>query len=182
MRIYNRFFKKGIPLFIIIAAVVLLLTIGTILLGNGSIPVFNAESDIPIYSVDTVGKKAAITFDCAWGANDIPEILQVLKEADAKATFFFVGEWADKYPDMVRMVALDGHDIANHSYSHLRMGAIDRDRIRSELVKCGGRLEELTGKKPDLFRAPYGDYSNNVLNMARELGYYTIQWDVDTLT
>jgi peptidoglycan/xylan/chitin deacetylase (PgdA/CDA1 family) len=176
------FFKKRMSLFIVIAIVVLISAIGFIFLGSGSIPAFSAEKGIPIYSVDMVDKKAAITFDCAWGANDIPDILQTLKKAEVKATFFFVGEWADKYPDMVRMIALDGHDIANHSYAHLRMGAIDSDRIRSELAKCGGRLEELTGRKPDLFRPPFGDYSNNVLNIARELGYYTIQWNVDTLT
>ena len=104
-----------------------------------------------------------------------------LKNADIKATFFIVGQWAEKYPDTVRMIAAGGHDIANHSYSHLRMGIMDRGRIRNEIVKCGDMLEKLTGGRTELFRAPYGDYGSNAVSVARGLGYYTIQWNVDSL-
>ena len=79
------------------------------------------------------------------------------------------------------MIAAEGHDIANHSYSHLRMGALDNARITSEIQLCGDKLREVSGKKIDLFRPPYGDYSNNVVATARKLGYYTIQWNVDSL-
>jgi peptidoglycan-N-acetylglucosamine deacetylase len=137
--------------------------------------------ETPIYSVNCSEKKAAITFDCAWGADDIPEILQALKKENVKATFFIVGQWAEKYPDSVRMIFLDGHDIANHSYSHLRMGALDRSMINNEIQLCSNELEGLIDGKIDLFRPPYGDYSNNVVEAARELGYYTIQWNVDSL-
>lgn len=121
------------------------------------------------------------SIDSAWGADDIPQILEVLKGRDVKATFFIVGQWADKFPDKVKMIAAEGHDIANHSYSHLRMGALDHARITSEIQLCGDKLGEVSGKKIDLFRPPYGDYSNNVVAAARKLGYYTIQWNVDSL-
>lgn len=143
--------------------------------------VFSAQRQIPIYSVETDEKLAAITFDCAWGAEDIPDILDTLKRADVKATFFVVGQWAEKNPEAVRMIAQDGHDVANHSYSHFRMGGLDSERIVSEITKCGDVIEQLTGTKCDLFRAPYGDYSNRLLSEAGKLGYYTIQWDVDSL-
>lgn len=119
--------------------------------------------------------------DCAWGADDIPSILETLDRYHVRATFFIVGQWAEKYPESARMIADRGHDIANHSYSHLRMGAIDIQKLRQEIVQCGKKLEEIAGKKVDLFRPPYGDYNNNVIRVARELGYYTIQWDVDSL-
>lgn len=89
--------------------------------------------------------------------------------------------WAEKYPEAVKAIAAGGHDIANHGYSHLRMGQLSRDRAINEILKCGRVLERLSGKKAELFRPPYGDYTNNAVSTARELGYYSIQWDVDSL-
>ena len=93
-----------------------------------------ASKDLPIYYVDSAEKTAAITFDCAWGDGDIPQILEVLKKEDVKATFFIVGQWAEKYPTTVKMIAEQGHDVANHGYSHLRMGALDTAKI-SRIIK-----------------------------------------------
>lgn len=143
--------------------------------------VFEQKRDIPIYCVECNQKKASITFDCAWEAADIPDIINTLKENKVKATFFLVGHWAEKYPEEVKLISDNGHDVANHSYAHLRMGSIDSNRIRTEIAKCDEVLKKITGKKPDLFRAPYGDYNNNVVRIARELNEYTIQWDVDSL-
>lgn len=92
-----------------------------------------------------------------------------------------MGQWAEKNPEAVKMIRQNGHDIGNHSYSHLRMGALGKDRIRQEIELCNKKLVQLTGSKIELFRAPYGDYSNNTVRIARELGCFTIQWDVDSL-
>lgn len=143
--------------------------------------VFQEKREIPIYSVDCPEKKIAITFDCAWGSDDIPDILDTLERHQVKATFFMVGTWAEKFPEAVRLMAKADHDIANHSYSHAKMGSIDKSRIKDEISKCGMVLEEISGKKVNLFRPPYGEYNNNVIRCARELNYYTIQWDVDSL-
>ncbi len=149
--------------------------------GAGVLNVFAEQKEIPIYSVETPEKTVSITFDCAWEADDIPDILRALKEAGVRASFFVVGQWAEKNPDMVKMMAEDGHDVANHSYSHFRMGSLDRAGISSEIKQCGDKLTKLTGTTCELFRAPYGDYNNVVLAEAKKLGYYTIQWDVDSL-
>jgi peptidoglycan/xylan/chitin deacetylase (PgdA/CDA1 family) len=141
--------------------------------------VFSAGRDLPIYSVDYPEKKVAITFDCAWGADDIPYILDTLEKENIKATFFIVGQWAVKYPEAVKMISVKGHDIGNHSFSHLRMGGIGESKIREEISLGNRRLEEISGNKVDLFRAPYGDYNNRVVEIARQLGNYTIQWDVE---
>ena len=117
--------------------------------------------------------------NCPWGADDISIILSTLRDENIKATFFLVGHWAQKFPDSVKAMAADGHDVANHSNSHLRLGALDKDRIKTEITACTETLETLTGAKTDLFRAPYGDYTNNVIQIAKDMGYYTIQWDVD---
>lgn len=172
-----RSFLRYLPILLLV--ILLICIIGTT--GLNALGVFNTEKEIPIYSVETVDKVAAITFDCAWGADDIPQILDTLKKKQVKASFFIVGQWAEKYPNEVEMIAEEGHDIGNHSYSHLRMGVIDRGRIVTEIQQCGNSLGKLAGTKTELFRAPYGDYNNDVVATARELGYYTIQWNVDSL-
>ncbi|AEV69149.1 polysaccharide deacetylase family protein [Acetivibrio clariflavus] len=166
---------------VLIGVLALVLCIGIFASRETVAEVFEQKRDLPIYSVECDQKKVSITFDCAWGADDIPDIVNTLKEHNIRATFFFVGHWAEKNPDMVKLIADNGHDIANHSYSHLRMGAIDNNRIRTEILKCDEVLKRITGKKPELFRAPYGDYNNDVVRIARELNEYTIQWNVDSL-
>ncbi len=180
MKIYVLNFRRILLYMLVIAVAVFIVSVIS-LKGMDALGVFSSERDLPIYSVERSTKVASITFDNAWGDDDIPDILNSLKEANVKATFFIVGQWAEKYPDKVRMIALAGHDIANHSYSHLRMGTLDQARIKSEIQQANSVLEKLAGSKIELFRAPYGDYSNSVVAAARELGCYTIQWNVDSL-
>ena len=136
---------------------------------------------IPIYRAGTNEKKAAITFDCAWGAEDIPQIMAILKERKIKATFFVVGEWAERNKEMVRLIDEQGHDIANHSQNHFKMSALNRERIRKEIIECNNTIKNITGKETYLFRAPYGDYNNTIIEEAKSLSCMTIQWDVDSL-
>jgi len=146
-----------------------------------TVDVFNSAKHLPIYSVETEQNKVAITFDCAWGADDIPTILDILKKENIKASFFIVGQWAEKFPDAVKLIAKDGHDVANHGYSHLRMSTIGKEKCKSEIVLCNQKLEEISGVKVKLFRPPYGDYNNTVVDTCNELGCFPIQWNVDSL-
>lgn len=172
--------RRFLKYFLIMVATVLIITLFS-LTGMDVLGVFSDQREIPIYSVDMPDKVASITFDCAWGADDIPDILTSLKNADVRATFFIVGQWAEKYPEKVKMIAEDGHDVANHSYSHLRMGSLGSAKAAGELKDCGNLLERLSGTKCDLFRAPFGEYSDTLIKEARRQGYYTVQWDVDSL-
>jgi peptidoglycan/xylan/chitin deacetylase (PgdA/CDA1 family) len=92
-----------------------------------------------------------------------------------------VGLWAEKYPEIVRMIAAEGHDVANHGYSHLRMDSLDSNKISSEITQCSSKLSEITGTKVELFRPPYGAYNNNVIKISNNLKHYPIQWNVDSL-
>lgn len=136
---------------------------------------------LPIYCVDTEEKKVAISFDAAWGADDTDELLRILRENDVKTTFFMCGYWVDDYPEEVMKIASEGHDIGNHSATHPHMASISREEIAKELMKTHEKVYELTGVEMDLFRPPFGEYTNNVIEVAEECGYYTIQWDVDSL-
>ncbi len=139
------------------------------------------ERLLPIYSVDRDDKKIAISFDAAWGADDTDELLRILKENDVKTTFFMCGYWIDKYPDEVLKIALNGHDLGNHSDTHPHMSKLSKDSIKNEINTAHQKVKDLTGIEMELFRPPFGEYNNNVIQAADECGYYTIQWDVDSL-
>ncbi len=166
------------------ALVLLVICMGVFSLLPSSVKVieaFSGNNGLPIYSVETPLKNVSITFDCAWGADDIPEILDILERENVKATFFIVGLWAEKNPGTVKIISEAGHDVANHGYAHLRMGVLDKESNIEEISKCHNVLYSITNRKPDLFRPPYGDYTSGVIAAAEGLGYYSIQWDVDSL-
>lgn len=144
--------------------------------------ILTAESnrELPIYCVQTPEKKVAVSFDAAWGADDTDELLRILEENNVKATFFLCGYWVDKYPDEVEKIAKAGHDLGNHSATHPHMSQLTAEQITKELQDCHAAVKELTGIEMDLFRPPFGEYNNTVIQTARENGYYSIQWDVDT--
>ncbi len=137
---------------------------------------------IPVYRVDTGGKKRiAISFDAAWGAEKTKQIVDLLDERGISSTFFLVGFWVDKYPDEVRYIAEHGHEIGNHTENHPHLNELSADQVQRELASVSDKIAGLTGKAPTLFRPPYGEYNNTVVNTARGLGYQVIQWDVDSL-
>lgn len=136
---------------------------------------------VPIYGVDTVEKKVAITFDSAWGADKTLGILELLKKYDAKATFFLVGFWVDKYPEMVKAIHEQGIEIGTHSNTHPDFVNLSLEQMKLELTTSIEKIENVTNTKVELFRAPYGSYNNTMLNLTDSLNLKTIQWTIDTL-
>ena len=137
--------------------------------------------ELPIYNVKTEEKKVALTFDCAWSADDIPQILEVLEKNNIKATFFLVGSWVDKYPEAVKQIAQKGHDVANHSDTHAHVNNISYEENIKEIQDCSKKIEKLTGKKTTLYRGPYGEYNDTVIKAAKAQNHEVIQWNIDTL-
>lgn len=136
---------------------------------------------VPIYSVETDEKRVAISFDTAWGADKTLKIIETLKEYDVDATFFMVGFWVDDYPEMVRAIDNAGIEIGTHSNTHPDFTTISREQMKLELNTSIDKITSITGKPVELFRAPYGAYNNDMLNLTEEMGLKTIQWSVDTL-
>ena len=126
-------------------------------------------------------KKVAISFDCAWGTEYTDKILSALKNSDVRATWFMVEFWTAKYPEFVKKIDAAGHSIGTHSSTHSYMSKQNAEEIKKELTVSSQAIESITGKKVELFRPPYGDYDDELIKTAGELGYYTIQWDVDSL-
>ena len=122
-----------------------------------------------------------MSFDAAWGNEDTGKLIEIMNKYNVKTTFFVVGGWVDKFPESVKQLADAGHEIMNHSDTHPHMTQLSVEKIKEEVENCDKKIEKITGKKPNLFRAPYGDYDNKVIKTLKELGHYTIQWDVEAL-
>ena len=140
-----------------------------------------AKKVLPVYSVEREEPVISVTFDASWGGDKTMKILDLLDEYNAKATFFLVGIWVDKYPELVKAIAERGHEIGNHSDSHAHFTQISDSQIRQELDSCSDKIEALTGVRPTLFRPPYGDYNSKVVTIVRDEGYECVQWSVDSL-
>ena len=136
---------------------------------------------LPIYSVETDAKVVSITFDAAWGDEDLDDILNILDAHNCKATFFVTGDWATRYPEAIKKIYNHGHDIGNHGANHKHMPTLSREEMLREIEGCHEIIKTLTGDDMMLFRAPYGDYNASVVLAAKAKNYYTIQWDVDSL-
>ncbi len=136
---------------------------------------------LPVYCTDRDDNSIALTFDAAWGDEDTPTLIDILARYNIRATFFVVGEWVDRCTESVKALHEAGHDIMNHSDTHPHMPTLSRGDMIGELNRCNDKIEAVTGVRPTLHRAPYGDYSNESLEAAESIGMMTVQWDVDSL-
>lgn len=149
--------------------------------GTSAVMTAVTTRELPVYSVDTQEKKISISFDAAWGTSKTQGILDILDRYDVKTTFFLVGFWAEKNPELVRELVARGHEIGNHSATHPHMSQLTAAQIREELRKCGDLVASITGTAPSLFRPPYGEYDDEVIVTGRAEGYECVQWSLDSL-
>lgn len=152
------------------------------LFGNeGIVGVAARKRELPIYCVQRDDKVASLSFDAAWGNEDTQQLIDILAAYDVKATFFVVGDWATKYPESVKALADAGHEVMNHSDKHKHMPQLSAEQIVADITACNEKVAAVTGVSPTLFRPPYGEYDDKVVLTLREMGMYTVQWDVDSL-
>lgn len=165
---------------LIVSVLTIMCVAGSGMVGN-IIETANQNRLLPIYSVETPEKKVALTFDCAWGADDIPDIIDILESNGVEATFFTVGDWVKKYPDAVKALHDAGMEIGNHSDTHAHVNKMSYGENLEDMARCNDKISMLTGDDVDFYRGPYGEYNNTVISVAEELGMKVIQWDIDTL-
>lgn len=173
--------KKRKRLFILMALLILMAMVFTVSGPGKAIIASASKRDLPIYCVQKDSKVVSLSFDAAWGNEDTEQLIDILGKYSIKATFFVVGEWVDKYPESVKSLSDAGHEIMNHSNTHAHFPKLSNDQIIADINACNDKIEAITGVRPTLFRPPYGDYSDKVVATLREIGMYTIQWDVDSL-
>ena len=174
------FTKKQAVLWVLVA-VWLVILLAVIFLTTVVRPVSASKRRLPVYSVEHTEKKIALTFDCAWGDETTDAVLEILKKHNVPATFFFVGTFAEQYPDSVRKIANAGHAVGNHSMAHKDPTVMEYEEIVADMSACSALLETLTGKPVKLYRAPSGSYDNKTIEAAEALGMTAVQWSADSI-
>ena len=139
------------------------------------------QRKLPIYSVEKQEKQIAISFDCAWGVEYTDKILDELDRHNVKCTWFAVEFWVKKYPEYAKKIVERGHELGTHSKTHPYMSKLSKTEMLEELKSSCSAIQKTTGVTPSLFRPPYGDYNDLLIETCAELNLYPIQWDVDSL-
>jgi polysaccharide deacetylase family sporulation protein PdaB len=178
-----RYFIITKKMLVAAAAFTVALLSGLIIIASSadSKAVNTSERKLPIYCTEQDEKICSLSFDAAWGNEDTQQLIDILDKYNIKATFFLVGEWVDKYPESVKALSDAGHEIGNHSDTHPHMPTLSREDMAKEINACNDKIEAITGKRPTLFRAPFGDYDDTLIEVLDSQGMYCIQWDCDSL-
>lgn len=141
-----------------------------------------APTKLSYSSCNVEGQVVAMTFDDGPHAQNTPRLLDILKQRGIKATFFVVGQNAVEYPDILKRIAADGHELANHSYSHPVLASLGESALKDQLEKTHQAVLHATGINMKVMRPPYGALSEPQRRWTNAtFGYRTILWDVDPL-
>ena len=167
----------------ILALCLAVVLVGAVFFGEDTVPAsaLVQSRKLPIYCVQTEKPKVSLSFDAAWGNEDTADLLSILEKYNVKTTFFMTGGWVESYPEDVKAISAAGHDLGNHSENHKQMSQLSTEDCKKEIQEVHEKVKELTGKDMMLFRPPYGDYNDTLIEAANNLGYHVIQWDVDIL-
>ncbi len=152
---------------------------------SGEVPTGNADAAYlaqynAYYVGDTAQKTIYLTFDAGYENGNTAPILDALKKHNAPAAFFLVGNYLKTAPELVRRMVEEGHTVANHTASHPDMSRLgDRAVFSEELQSLERQYKDLTGQDMvKFYRPPQGKYSEQNLQMAKEMGYYTFFWSL----
>ena len=129
-----------------------------------------------IWEIKTDKKIIAITFDDGPHPVYTPLILDILAKYDAKATFFVTGKKADEYPDVLKRIVKEGHEVANHTYNHVRGNKMNSKKLITELETTAESIKRITKIKPALFRPVGGFYNDLIINTAVNNNYLVVMW------
>lgn len=139
------------------------------------------EEEVEVESEPKPLRKVALTFDDGPDAHYTSRILDILKTEDVLATFFVLGEYVERYPELVKRIFGEGHLIANHSRTHGDLALLTNDEIIAlELDPTSQLIENLTGYYPMMMRPPYGSLRPDSVNFLKETGWRIVRWSLDT--
>jgi peptidoglycan-N-acetylglucosamine deacetylase len=132
-----------------------------------------------IKQINSSQKIVALTFDD--GPSPVTlEVLEILKEKQVPATFFVIGKWVDRHPDVLQKNQFQGHEIGNHSNTHKNLKDLSETEITQEIMTTQNKVYRLTGRKPKYLRMPYGTYNDEFFKLNHQtLNLYLIGWSSD---
>ena len=138
-------------------------------------------NNLPIYKVETETKKVSLSINCGENVENIDNILNTLSKTNAKATFFISGKIASSNAEIIKKIVQSGNEVGNLSYNYTNLKKKKTEEIKDEITKASNEIEKITGQNVKIFRAPYGECSNEIIKIASEQGLSTVQWNVDSL-
>lgn len=141
-------------------------------------PCVNPYRQVYGKSLGRLDSGVALTFDDG-PSEDTPALLDLLKAEGVKATFFVIGRQIEKYPEVVRRIAAEGHQLGNHTYSHPNLMLCTPERTRRELERVQQQIQDLTGQKPTFWRPPFGFRSPWTQPVASKLGLRCALWTIN---
>lgn len=166
----------------LIGVILLVIIVGSVAVGMSSKAIETANKRlIPIYSVDNMEDKVALTFDAAWGSDKTRKIMDLLEANGYKGTFFLTGFWIDENEELTKEIFSRGHLIGNHSENHKHLSEVKKEELKEEIDGVSTKIERLTGQTTKYFRAPFGEYDNRLISTLNERSTYCIQWSIDSL-
>lgn len=161
--------------------VVLIVAVLLVSFGAGIKDAISVGAVKPYYNGDEQGNRISVMINVYWGNEYIEPMLNTLDEYDVKATFFIGGMWAEKYPDLLNMIAERGHEIGNHGYFHKDQDKLTYERNVEEILTAQNMIESVTGIRTKLFAPPSGAFNADTLKAAEDNGYKTVMWSKDTI-
>ena len=145
-------------------------------------PSVATPAKITYSSVKVNGPYVAMTFDDGPHATLTPKLLDLLAQKKIKATFFVLGENAQRHPEILTRAVAEGHEIGNHSWSHPNLAKLSNEALRSQLQRTDNVIAQAIGAHPKIMRPPYGELTPRQRQWVNsEFGYKVILWDVDPL-
>lgn len=132
------------------------------------------------YSGDSNKNLIALSFDDGPDSTYTSQILDILNEYDIKATFFVLGERVEKYPEILKSIHENGHEVGNHSWSHKYFPKLSKEGMKKEVSMTEKIIVETIGEYSPVFRPPYGALNNPGKELISSLGYNIVNWSVDT--
>ena len=179
------FSKEKIKSYLVSISTVAILLIASIMIQNNTvnktIATYSTIKKIPISKVETTEKKVGLSINCIENMKNIDNILSTLSKTKTKATFFITGDLVEKYPEEIKKISNSEQEIGNLSNKYTNMCKLNKEEIEKQIQACNNKIEKITNDVPVLFRAPYGEYNNEIIKTAQDNNMETIQWNIDSL-
>lgn len=136
----------------------------------------------PLYQGNPEKKQISFLVNVAWGEEYLEDMLEIMEANEVVSTFFFVGKWIDKNPQLVQEIYMRGHEVANHGYRDtVLMSQLSFEEIKEDITKTNLLIKELTGEETRYFSSHCGELNENILEASAELGVRTVMWSLDTV-
>lgn len=172
----RRYILAGIPYKVMAACAVCLPVLWYALIGEQLAPAAQ-----PIFHGSSQAPRVALACNVFWGEEYLDTMLEVLAAQKISISFFIGGSWAKRNPETLLRIAESGHELGNHSYSHPHPKALNREQNQQEIQAAADIIYRITGHQTKLYAPPYGEYDEQALTAAADLGYKNILWSIDTI-